>query len=517
MCARAELFARRPAIAAGARTLRYDELAARSQAVAQALLGRRADLDGERVAFLVQPGIDWVVTQWAIWRAGGMAVPLATMHPPPELAYVIEDSDAATVVADADAASRVESIARDLGARFLTTAQLAASGAQPSDGVASSPSVAQRGASILYTSGTTGRPKGVVTTHANIAAAVETLVEAWGWSEADRILNVLPLHHVHGIINVLSCALWSGACCEFMPFDARQVWRRFASGDITLFMAVPTIYRRLIAAWEAAPSGERAAWSRGAGSLRLMVSGSAALPVPTLERWRDITGHTLLERYGMTEIGMALSNPLEGERVAGTVGTPLGGVEARLVDAAGQPVLAGTPGQIEVRGPQVFLEYWRRPAETAAAFRNGWFRTGDEAVIEDGRWRILGRSSIDILKTAGYKVSALEIEDVLRGHDDVADCAVIGLPDEDLGERVAAAIVPAAGAAISVPALLEWVAMRLAPYKVPRTVQLVAELPRNAMGKVTKPEVRALFTQEYGTSAGQRGQPAGEHGERERP
>jgi malonyl-CoA/methylmalonyl-CoA synthetase len=225
-----------------------------------------------------------------------------------------------------------------------------------------------------------------------------------------------------------------------------------------------------------------------------MVSGSAALPVPTLERWRDITGHTLLERYGMTEIGMALSNPLHGERRAGTVGTPLPGVEARLVDAEGRVVPPGTSGQIEVRGAQVFLEYWGRPVDTAEAFRDGWFRTGDEAVVEHGRWRILGRSSIDILKTAGYKVSALEIEDVLRTHPGVADCAVVGVPDEDLGERVVAAVIPVAATVLDATDLIDWARQRLAPYKVPRACMFVSDLPRNAMGKVTKPEIKAMFT-----------------------
>src|SRR5439155_13500602 len=179
---------------------------------------------------------------------------------------------------------------------------------------------------------TTGKPKGVVTTHGNVTAQIAALVEAWAWTESDRILHVLPLHHVHGIINGLSCALWAGAGCEFLSFDPAAVWDRLSSGEITLFMAVPTIYGRLIAAWEEAPAGRQRRWSAGARGLRLMVSGSAALPVPTLTRWRQITGHTLLERYGMTEIGMGLSNPLVGERRAGTVGRPLPGVDGPRLD-----------------------------------------------------------------------------------------------------------------------------------------------------------------------------------------
>jgi malonyl-CoA/methylmalonyl-CoA synthetase len=501
LCVRAAQFAARSAIVDGARILDYAGLDAASIRAADVLLAGRDDLREERIAFLVSPGIDWVVTQWAIWRAGGIAVPLAPSHPPPELARVIEDSAASIVIVATDDIHRIEALAHRAGTRIMPTDRLAEEPHQnrppPSERQTAeiAADVRNRRASILYTSGTTGRPKGVVATHGNIAAATETLVDAWGWNQNDRILHVLPLHHVHGIINVLSCALWSGACCEFLArFDARAVWDRLASGEITLFMAVPTIYHRLIAIWDEASPAERTRWSEGAAQLRLMVSGSAALPVPTLERWRDITGHTLLERYGMTEIGMALSNPLHGERRAGTVGTPLPGVEARLVDAEGRPVPPGTSGQIEVRGPQVFLEYWGRPADTSEAFRDGWFRTGDEAVVEHGRWRILGRSSIDILKTAGYKVSALEIEDVLRTHPGVADCAVVGVPDEDLGERVVAAVIPVAATVLDATDLIDWARQRLAPYKVPRACMFVSDLPRNAMGKVTKPEIKAMFT-----------------------
>ena len=226
-----------------------------------------------------------------------------------------------------------------------------------------------------------------------------------------------------------------------------------------------------------------------------MVSGSAALPVPTLRRWEGITGQRLLERYGMTEIGMGLSNPLEGERRPGFVGTPLPGVEIRLVDDDERPVEAGHPGQIQVRGPGVFSQYWRRSAETADAFTDdGWFRTGDLAVVEEGAYRILGRSSVDILKTGGEKISALEIEDVLRSHPGVADCAVVGVPDPEWGDRVCAAVVPAGDAELVEDELRDLARTRLAPYKVPKDFLIVDDLPRNAMGKVTKPDVRELFT-----------------------
>jgi malonyl-CoA/methylmalonyl-CoA synthetase len=272
-----------------------------------------------------------------------------------------------------------------------------------------------------------------------------------------------------------------------------MVWDRLASGDITIFTAVPTMYHRLIASWEAAPPAEQQRRSETVRRLRLMMSGSAALPVHVLERWREITGHTLLERYGMTEIGMALSNPLHGQRRPGFVGAPLPGVEVRVVDEQAQTVTDGAPGELEVRGPSVFAEYWNRPAETEKAFRDGWFRTGDVAVLEDGAYRLLGRTSVDIIKTGGYKVSALEIEEVLRAHPAIAECAVVGIADPEWGERVALAVELRPGATISLEDLQVWVKPQLAPYKVPRAMRSVDALPRNAMGKVLKPDVAALF------------------------
>ncbi|HEU0077211.1 MAG TPA: acyl-CoA synthetase, partial [Longimicrobiaceae bacterium] len=449
-----------------------------------------ADLAGARVAFLAPPGWDYVAVQWGIWRAGGIAVPLAASHPPAELEYVVRDADAAVVVAHPDFAETLRPVAERNGRRFLATPEALAAAPGPLPRVGEG-----RPAMMVFTRGTTGKPKGVVTTHANLRAQVTSLVEAWGWRADDRILLVLPMHHVHGIVNVLTCALWAGAACEILPrFDADAAWERIESGALTLFMAVPTIYHRLVAAWEGADPGRRRRMSEGCARMRLMVSGSAALPVQTLERWKEISGHTLLERYGMTEMGMALSNPLHGERRPGYVGVPLPGVEVRLVDDAGEPVEPGTPGEIEVRGENVFAEYWRRPEATAEAFRQGWFRTGDVAVVEDGYFRILGRTSVDIIKTGGYKVSALEIEEVLRTHPDVAECAVVGVEDPDWGERICVAVEARGGASLTLDGLQGWARERLAPYKLPRDLRLVDALPRNAMGKVTKPDVARFFT-----------------------
>jgi malonyl-CoA/methylmalonyl-CoA synthetase len=258
-------------------------------------------------------------------------------------------------------------------------------------------------------------------------------------------------------------------------------------------MAVPTVYTKLIAAWDAASPERRAQLSQACSRLRLMVSGSAALPVSTLARWQQISGHTLLERYGMTEIGMALSNPLRGERVPGSVGTPLPGVEVRLVGEHGDPVAPGTPGGIEVRGPAVFAEYWAKPEATRDAFRNGWFITGDTAVVENGIYRFLGRTNIDILKTGGHKVSALEIEEALRQHPAVAECSVVGIPDAEWGERVAAALVLKDGDVLDLQSLRTWARELLTVHKLPSRLLVLDVLPRNAMGKVMKPALAALF------------------------
>jgi malonyl-CoA/methylmalonyl-CoA synthetase len=467
----------------------YDHLLDASSRGAAALLAGRKDLLEEPVAFVVTPGFPWVAVQWCIWRAGGVAVPLPLNSTKPELEYLIDDSSASTLVFDAQAASVLAPIAAARGIRALSYAQLIAFQSAELAEISS-----ERRAMILYTSGTTSRPKGVVTTHANITAQISSLVEAWEWSADDRILLCLPLHHVHGIINVVSCALWSGATCQMLPrFDANAVWDRIADDGITLFMAVPTVYAKLITAWDAASPARRAHLTQACARLRLMVSGSAALPVSTLRRWKEISGHTLLERYGMTEIGMALSNPLRGERVAGSVGTPLPRVEVQLVGENGKPVFPGTPGEIEVRGPSVFAEYWGKPEATRDAFRDGWFRTGDTAVVENGRYRILGRTNVDILKTGGHKVSALEIEEALREHPAIAECAVVGVPDPEWGERVAAAVVLNEGDVLDLSSCRAWAKELLATHKLPSRLLVLDALPRNALGKVMKPAVAALF------------------------
>lgn len=489
LVSRAERHHARAAIVDAAGSYTYADLLDASSRVAAALLADRDGPNEDRVAFLITPGFPWVAVLWGIWRAGGIAVPLPIGSPAAELEYYLDDTEPATLIYDPANGERVYSLQSARKVKLLSYDEAEASEVRPL------PDVASRGrAMILYTSGTSGRPKGVVTTHANNAAQIECLIEAWEWSPDDNIILCLPLHHVHGIINVVSCALWTGAVCEMLSrFDANVVWDRIAQGKLTLLMAVPTIYVKLIAAWEECSRERRAILSQYAAHLRLMVSGSAALPVSTLERWREITGHTLLERYGMTEIGMALSNSYRGERIPGAVGTPLPGVEVRLCNERGEDVPTGTPGEIEVRGANVFREYWNRPEATREAFRDGWFRTGDTAVVENGVYRILGRTNIDILKTGGNKVSALEIEETLREHPAVVECAVVGVPDLEWGERVAAALVLKEGNVLDLPELRAWAKQRMATHKIPSRLLLLESLPRNRMGKVTKPAVRALF------------------------
>ncbi len=488
--ARASKYADRIAFRTAQAQQNYQQLLNRSATLASALLGADADLNEARVALLIAPGAEYVAAQWAIWRAGGIKVPLCLSATEPEWEYSLIDSGARAIVVDASMAAKITPLCQRLGIRLLNSDAITASPAR------SLPEISPaRRAMILYTSGTTSKPKGVVTTHANLEAQIQSLVTAWEWRATDRIPLFLPLHHIHGIINVVSCALWSGASIEpFSKFDAATILDRVRADAYTVFMAVPTIYVKLIQALETAAPADRAAFVAGFARMRLMVSGSAALPASVHEKWTALTGQKLLERYGMTEIGMALSNPLHGERRPGAVGVPLPSVEVRLKSEAGK-IISGEdePGEIQVRGPTVFRAYWNRDAATAESFDDGWFRTGDMAVVERGYYRIMGRLSVDIIKSGGYKLSALEIEAVLLEHPDIRECAVLGLPDDTWGEAVTAVAVLRPCALLELPSLREWCKNRLSVYKIPHRLRVVTELPRNAMGKVTKPAVRALF------------------------
>ena len=502
---RAENFTMRRAIIAPEGTFTYGDLLAASLRAAAELLRGMDDLEGARVVFLVPGGSQYVAVQWGIWRAGGVAVPLALSETEREIRHKIDDTEPAVLIAHPEYVDALCPFGEEGGPRFITTTELLGS-----DRTAPLPEVdPERAAMILYTSGTTSDPKGVVATHRNVEAQVESLVEAWGWSSDDYILNHLPLHHVHGIINAMSCALWVGATCEFLPqFDAERVWARIVDRELTLYMAVPTVYRALIAAWESGSREWRDAASAACSGLRLMVSGSDALPVDTFERWEEISGHRLLERYGMTEIGMALSNPLHGDRIPGHVGAPLPGVQVRLADLnlaafeetgerryGDNEVVLNSPGELQVKGPSVFREYWRKPEATRESFTDdGWFFTGDIASVnEDGVYRIWGRASQDLIISGGENVSALEVQRELLMHPEIDSCAVVGVKDPFWGSAVSAAIITRNGSGLDKDSLRQWAKGRLAPYKVPQRVLIVGELPRNAMGKIVKPKIRALF------------------------
>ena len=489
--ARARLHAGSVAFRTGTTAHTYQDLLDRSATLAAALLAGDNDLDEARVALLVSPGVDHAAAQWAIWRAGGIMVPLCLSATILEWEYALTDSGAGILLTEPAMAAKISPLCERLGVRSIDVESVASGPASPLPEISTG-----RRAMILYTSGTTSRPKGVVTTHANIQAQTESLVQAWEWNATDRIPSFLPLHHIHGIINVTCCALWSGATAEpFSRFDASTILDRVRADAYTLFMAVPTVYVRLTQAIEALTPADRTAVVAGFARMRLMVSGSAALPASLHERWTALTGQELLERYGMTEIGMAISNPYRGERRPGSVGRPLTGVEVRLKAEDGTIVAAeNEPGEIQVRGPGVFRIYWNRPEESAESFEDGWFRTGDMAVRERGYYRIMGRISVDIIKSGGYKLSALEIEAALLEHPEISECAVIGVPDDTWGEAVAAVVVLRGATSLDLPALRDWCRGRLSAYKIPQRLLLAEELPRNVMGKVTKPALRTFFS-----------------------
>lgn len=473
----------------------FAELWDRAQRARLALTGGAPSLEGRAVAILVSPGALWLEAFLGTILAGGVALPLSPLYPPAELAWFGEDAKAAAVIVSEDQHERG---ARICEGRRVLSAETLAKGPRPEGDAA--PIEPDDVALLLYTSGTTGKPKGAMITHANIEVQAAILREAWGFGEEDRLLHALPLHHLHGLGISLLTTLLAGASARMLPrFDARRVWEAFSGPNgPTVWMAVPTMYQKLFEVFDAAGAETRARYAEGARALRLATSGSAALPVTLAERWRALTGAIPLERFGMTEIGVGATNPLDpASRRPGSVGLPPRSVEARIVDEAGRDLERG-PGELWIRGPSVFKGYLGREEATRGAFAEGqWFRTGDVAErADDGSLRLLGRTSVDILKSGGYKLSALEIEEALRENAAVAEVAVVGLPDEAWGERVVAVVVPAPGRdeACAPDVLRGWAKERIAPYKVPREVIVASALPRNALGKVVKPElVKAIL------------------------
>ncbi|KAF7030826.1 hypothetical protein CFC21_042276 [Triticum aestivum] len=489
-------------------------------------------LCGARIGIVAKPSPEFVAGIFGTWLSGGVAVPLALSYPEVELLHVMNDSDISMVLSTKEHHEIMESISTKCSTRYSLLPPVESippkiDAQEPLSSVLTSSvsslmaeidtlqKIKDDPALILYTSGTTGKPKGVVHTHDGILSQVQILTEAWGYQSEDQFLHCLPLHHVHGLFNALFAPLYSGSVVEFMPkFSVRGVWQRWCESypnhgskndeAITVFTGVPTVYTRLLQGYDSMNPDQQSACSYAAKQLRLMMCGSSALPSPLMKRWQEVTGHRLLERYGMTEFVMALSNPLHGARKEGTVGKPLPRVEAKIIMDDGTQTKTGV-GELCIKSPSLFKEYWKRPEVTAESFIDGgFFKTGDTVTVdEDGYFIILGRTNADIMKVGGYKLSALEIEAVLLEHDTVLECAVLGLPDEAYGEVICAIIVPKEDAkarveqsskpALTLEELTSWSKDRLAPYKIPTRLHLWDSLPRNAMGKVNKKELKKLL------------------------
>ncbi|MEP6801387.1 MAG: AMP-binding protein [Acidobacteriota bacterium] len=449
---------------------------------------------GDRVAAFAESLPEAIVAMLGHYRLGAIHVPINTRYRGDEAGHILEDSGARTVVvragSDSDAVlrglpgeRRVVSIG-GRGAGEISFESLLESDELPGEPASSDTDTAL----IVYTSGTTGKSKGAAISYGALVANMETLTALWRFSDRDRIVLMLPLFHIHGLcIGVHGALLAGAATLLFERFDAREVVRAFAEQGATVFMGVPTMYVRLLELLEQTPE-HAGVLARG----RLFTSGSAALPAAHFEEFERRTGHRILERYGMTETLFTLSNPCEGERRAGTVGKAVSGCDVRIVEENGDEVPAGGAGEILVRGNSLMTEYWGRPAETAAAFKEGWFLTGDVARRDvDGYVSIVGRKSVDVIKSGGFKISAREIEDVLREHPRVRDVAVLAEPDAVWGEKVVAAVVlredvSPRDSADLLAELAAFTSRSLADYKRPRAVYVLAELPRNAMGKVQK-------------------------------
>lgn len=465
------------------------------------------DLNEERIALYLPAGVHYIVAMHGIWRAGGIVLPLNVASTPLELEYYLTSTSVKRMISTGSYLESLRELTERLGIQLIPIESLLS----PSYLIEFPQISASRRAMILFTSGTTSKPKGVVTTHHIIKSQVLALIKAWEWTENDSIPLFLPVHHIHGIINILSCCLWSGATLYPYPkFDIPQILNDVKQDKFTLFMAVPTVYVKLIQYLtnHSHPPIDKQDILHSFQKMRLNVSGSAACPIPLFNHWHELTGQYFLERYGMTEIGMALSNPLHGDRHPGAVGFPLPGVEIGLFDENNCPVEEiDTPGEIRVKGDNVFLEYWNNPEATRKTFHDDWFCTGDMATKDrNGYYIIMGRTSMDIIKSGGYKLSALEIENMILEHEFINECAVVGLPDEVWGEKVVTAIVlkepsdeeddssvPSPSITLTYDSFKEWCQGRMSAYKIPKQIRIVSSLPRNAMGKVTKQEVKKMF------------------------
>ncbi len=486
-----------PALVFAGRTWLYRDLDLLARRYANGLAGLGVSR-GDRVAVFAENGPEVVAALLAHWRLGVVHVPVNTRYREEEAGHVLRDSGAAAVLAAAGSEGErvLDAIGPlpALGTRIVVGGPASGAGRVSFDGLAgASPAEdhvaagADETAVLIYTSGTTGPSKGVELSFRNIVENTEAVTGLWGFREDDRVAIALPLFHVHGLcLGAFGSLLTGATLLLFERFDAGAIVDAFRAGGATVFMGVPTMYVRLLDHLGRHP--DAAAALRGA---RLFTSGSAALPADDFRAFADATGHAILERYGMSETLFTLSNPYVGERRPGTVGLPVPGCEVRIVDDGGADVPRGETGEIVVRGNGVMRRYWGRPEATAAAFRDGWFLTGDVGRREAGGYvTIVGRKSVDIIKSGGFKISAREIEDVLRRHPAVADVAVVGVPDRVWGQRIVAAVVPKPGAGTDAEALAgeltRFAAGHLADFKLPRAVHVMDELPRNALGKVQK-------------------------------
>jgi malonyl-CoA/methylmalonyl-CoA synthetase len=462
------------AIRLGEESLSYRQLSA----AAAALATRLAGLD--RIAVWAEPSLEACVAVVGALAAGVTAIPINPRAGSRELAHIVEDSRPSLVLA-----RERDELPAALAAVERLDVGLAGNGEELPDALG-----LEETAIVLYTSGTTGPPKGVMIPRRAIVSNLDALAEIWAWTGADRLTHALPLFHVHGLVLGVLGPLRRGGQVELVARFAPEALAAALRHGATMVFGVPTMYHRIAAAAEA-----DASIARAFASARLLVSGSAALPAVEHQRIERLTGQRIVERYGMTETLMNVGVRADGERLPGYVGLPVPGVEVRLVDDDGVPIEGSddeTIGEIAIRGPNLFTGYLNRPDATAEAVRDGWFQTGDLATrAPSGYIRIVGRRATDLIKSGGYKIGAGEIEGALLEHPGVAEAAVAARPDPDLGERVAAWIVRAPGTAATADDLIAHVGRLLAPHKRPREVHFVSELPRNEMGKVLKKALTA--------------------------
>jgi len=479
---------------ADATTISYGDLIARSGQIANVLV-ERGVRPGDRVAVQVEKSVTALALYLASLRAGAVYLPLNTAYTLHELEYFITDAEPALVVCDPERAGGLTAIAAPVGAGIETLGpDGAGSLSEAADKAAPDfATVARAGhdlAAILYTSGTTGRSKGAMLSHDNLASNALTLVDVWHFTARDVLIHALPIYHTHGLFVATNVALFARAAmillAKFEPEPIIAVMAR-----ATVLMGVPTFYTRLLHS----PALTREACA----SMRLFISGSAPLLADTHRDWLERTGHAVLERYGMTETNMNTSNPYDGERLAGSVGFPLPGVSLRITDPdSGKALAHDHIGMIEVKGPNVFGGYWRMPEKTRAEFRDdGFFITGDLGKIDErGYVHILGRGK-DLVISGGFNVYPKEVESEIDAMQGVVESAVIGVPHADLGEGVTAVVVRESGACVDEAAVLQGLEGRLAKFKMPKRVVIVDELPRNSMGKVQKNLLRDAYRDIY--------------------